>query len=129
MIKVTYVAQDGTETTLEAEEGASVMRTAVSNDLDGIVGECGGSMMCATCHCYQGHVANRAEDFEQLPLRCVLLGLAECVPSNNRLIHSPLEFLPVRAVYERLTLVPQALPSALQRRARDFLARCADARA
>lgn len=52
MVKVTYVAADGTETTVEGDEGASVMQTAVDNDIDEIVGECGGSMMCATCHCY-----------------------------------------------------------------------------
>lgn len=52
MVKVTYVANDGTTTEVEARAGDSVMQTAVSNDVDGIIGECGGSMMCATCHCY-----------------------------------------------------------------------------
>lgn len=52
MVKVTYVAADGTQTTVEGAAGASVMQTAVANDVDGIVGECGGAMMCATCHCY-----------------------------------------------------------------------------
>ena len=52
MVKLTYIAADGTETTVEAEEGSNVMQTALDNDVDGIVGECGGSMMCATCHCY-----------------------------------------------------------------------------
>lgn len=52
MVKVTFVAADGTETTVEGQEGASVMQTAVAEDVEGIVGECGGSMMCATCHCY-----------------------------------------------------------------------------
>ncbi|SMY08861.1 2Fe-2S iron-sulfur cluster-binding protein [Flavimaricola marinus] len=52
MVKVTYIAHDGTETTLDGAEGDSVMATAISAGLDGIVGECGGSMMCATCHCY-----------------------------------------------------------------------------
>jgi ferredoxin, 2Fe-2S len=52
MVKVTYIAADGTETIVEGEVGTSVMHTAVANDIDGIVGECGGSMMCATCHCY-----------------------------------------------------------------------------
>lgn len=52
MVKVTYIANDGESRTIDAEEGASVMQTAVSNDIDGIIGECGGSMMCATCHCY-----------------------------------------------------------------------------
>ena len=51
-MKITYVAADGTETEIEAKEGDSVMHAAVANDVDGIIGECGGSMMCATCHCY-----------------------------------------------------------------------------
>ncbi|MDT0683056.1 2Fe-2S iron-sulfur cluster-binding protein [Roseicyclus sp. F158] len=52
MVKVTYVSHDGDKTTVDAEEGASVMHTAIANDVEGIVGECGGAMMCATCHCY-----------------------------------------------------------------------------
>lgn len=52
MVKVTYVAHDGTRTELEGDPGDSVMSLAIANGLDGIVGECGGSMMCATCHCY-----------------------------------------------------------------------------
>lgn len=52
MVKVTYVSADGSRTTVEGDEGDSVMATAIANDIDGIVAECGGSMMCATCHCY-----------------------------------------------------------------------------
>ncbi|MCA0871503.1 2Fe-2S iron-sulfur cluster binding domain-containing protein [Seohaeicola saemankumensis] len=52
MVKVTYVDAEGAETRIEAEEGDTVMSAAIANDIDGIVGECGGSMMCATCHCY-----------------------------------------------------------------------------
>lgn len=51
-MKITYIAADGTETEVEAREGDSVMQAAIANDVDGIIGECGGSMMCATCHCY-----------------------------------------------------------------------------
>lgn len=51
-MKITYVAADGTETAVEAAEGDSVMHAAVAHDVEGIIGECGGSMMCATCHCY-----------------------------------------------------------------------------
>jgi 2Fe-2S ferredoxin len=28
------------------------MRGALYNGVDGIVGECGGALSCATCHCY-----------------------------------------------------------------------------
>ncbi|WP_304618023.1 2Fe-2S iron-sulfur cluster-binding protein [Paracoccus sp. (in: a-proteobacteria)] len=52
MVKLTFVAPDGSQTTIDAPEGTSVMKAAVANDVDGIVGECGGAMMCATCHCY-----------------------------------------------------------------------------
>jgi ferredoxin, 2Fe-2S len=48
----TYIRHDGERTTLDIAEGASLMRGAVSNNVDGIVGECGGQMMCATCHVY-----------------------------------------------------------------------------
>lgn len=51
-MKITFIAADGTETCVTAPEGESVMRAAVLNDVDGVIGECGGAMMCATCHCY-----------------------------------------------------------------------------
>lgn len=52
MPKVTYIQHDGYRVTLDVPAGTSLMRGAVSNDVDGIVGECGGQMMCATCHVY-----------------------------------------------------------------------------
>ena len=52
MPKVTYINFDGTETIIELPKDHSLMEGAVQNDIDGIVAECGGSCMCATCHCY-----------------------------------------------------------------------------
>ena len=52
MVKITYVHPDGTRDTVEGSEGDNVMYTAIANNIEGIVGECGGSMMCATCHCH-----------------------------------------------------------------------------
>lgn len=52
MTKITYIDSDGTAATFEAQDGESVMSVAIANGVDGIVAECGGSMMCATCHCY-----------------------------------------------------------------------------
>jgi 2Fe-2S ferredoxin len=49
MPKITYVEHDGTRLTVEAELGATVMETALKNDVPGIVAECGGSCTCATC--------------------------------------------------------------------------------
>lgn len=50
--KITYVSPEGESTTLEVTVGTSVMEAAVSHGLDGIVAECGGNAMCATCHVY-----------------------------------------------------------------------------
>ena len=52
MPRVTYISQDEKATTLDIAVGTSVMQGAVFNGIDGIVAECGGSCMCATCHVY-----------------------------------------------------------------------------
>ncbi|MBK3641177.1 2Fe-2S iron-sulfur cluster-binding protein [Streptomyces sp. NPDC085900] len=52
MPKITYVAADRSEQTLDLPVGTTVMRGALSNDIDGIVGQCGGYTQCASCHVY-----------------------------------------------------------------------------
>jgi ferredoxin, 2Fe-2S len=52
MIRITYINANGGHYVVEAEEGSTVMQTALSNSVPGIVAECGGSAMCATCHVY-----------------------------------------------------------------------------
>ena len=52
MTSVRYVQPDGSENELDVEPPMSVMRAAVTNGVPGIVGECGGQAMCATCHVY-----------------------------------------------------------------------------
>lgn len=52
MSTVTYVEHNGTSHTVELAEGTSVMQGALDNMIEGIVGECGGGLACATCHCY-----------------------------------------------------------------------------
>jgi 2Fe-2S ferredoxin len=49
MPKITFIEHDGTVHTVEGEIGASVMETALRNDVTSIVAECGGSCTCATC--------------------------------------------------------------------------------
>lgn len=50
MIKVTYIEFNGTERTVQVEEGMSLMEAAVTNLVPGIDGDCGGMCACATCH-------------------------------------------------------------------------------
>ena len=52
MPDITFIHFDGTEQGLEAPEGVSVMQAATGAGVRGIVAECGGSAMCATCHVY-----------------------------------------------------------------------------
>ena len=52
MPQITYVAQDCTQQTLDIAVGENVMHGALYNGVEGIVGECGGALACATCHCY-----------------------------------------------------------------------------
>lgn len=49
---LTYVEADGAKHAVDVPVGENVMRGAVNNGVEGIVGECGGGLACATCHCY-----------------------------------------------------------------------------
>ena len=52
MPNVTYIESNGASHVIDVPEGENVMRGALYNNVDGIVGECGGGLSCATCHCY-----------------------------------------------------------------------------
>lgn len=52
MPDITFILADGSSHGLEAPEGVSVMAAATGAGLPGILAECGGSAMCATCHVY-----------------------------------------------------------------------------
>jgi 2Fe-2S ferredoxin len=50
MAKITFIAINGVEHTVDAKIGSSVMEGAVRHGVPGIDAECGGSCSCATCH-------------------------------------------------------------------------------
>ncbi len=52
MPNVTFVAPDGRARTCAAEDGATLMETAIAHEVEGIVAFCGGMCSCGTCHCY-----------------------------------------------------------------------------
>jgi 2Fe-2S ferredoxin len=52
MPKIHFILPDGSERDVEVSAGTSAMQAATGAGLSGIVGECGGSAMCATCHVY-----------------------------------------------------------------------------
>jgi ferredoxin, 2Fe-2S len=51
-ITVHLLEPDGRRHTLAARAGASLMRTATGAGIEGIAADCGGSLICATCHVY-----------------------------------------------------------------------------
>ncbi|HTP40069.1 MAG TPA: 2Fe-2S iron-sulfur cluster-binding protein [Steroidobacteraceae bacterium] len=52
MTKVVCIEPDGHRVELDIKDGWSVMQGAVTQGVQGVVAECGGSLSCATCHCY-----------------------------------------------------------------------------
>ena len=71
-MKVTWKLPDGGQIDASVESGVSMMEAAVANNVPGVVGECGGSLSCATCHVYveDGWSAKTGEvgDFEDAML-------------------------------------------------------------
>ena len=49
---VTYVSAGGDSRSVEVASGITVMQAALNHKIEGILGECGGNAMCATCHVY-----------------------------------------------------------------------------
>ena len=49
---ITFVHPDGRAQRIEAGNGESAMQAATRHDVSGILAECGGNAMCATCHVY-----------------------------------------------------------------------------
>jgi len=52
MPKITFIEANGATYETEAENGTTVMETAIMNGVPGIIAECGGACTCATCHAY-----------------------------------------------------------------------------
>lgn len=52
MTTIHFILKDGTQRSVDAKDGASVMMAAITHNVRGIDAECGGSCACATCHVY-----------------------------------------------------------------------------
>jgi 2Fe-2S ferredoxin len=52
MPQATFICSDGAQHAIDVAMGASLMRAATDHGIEGIVGDCGGSMSCATCHVF-----------------------------------------------------------------------------
>jgi ferredoxin, 2Fe-2S len=88
--KAVFIQTDGSETTVDAARGESVMRAAVRSNVDGILAECGGSLTCSTCHVYvdEGWLA-RLEPIEQDEAEMLEYTAAERRPNSRLSCGSP----------------------------------------
>jgi 2Fe-2S ferredoxin len=84
MPKITYINHDGTERTVEAKNGESVMEAAIKNSIPGIDADCGGACACATCHVYVD-ASFMDKVGEQQEMEKSMLDFAENVQDNSRL--------------------------------------------
>lgn len=83
-MNITFIEHDGTEHHIQGDEGQSLMRSAVDNNVPGIDADCGGECACATCHVFveanwlpKTGAANEEE--------ARLLGFAATLQPNSRL--------------------------------------------
>lgn len=85
-ITVTFVQPDGVEKTIiDGGVGESLMELATANGIVGILGDCGGSCACATCHVYVEptwmSVVGKSNDGEDATLD----GVSDIKKTNSRL--------------------------------------------
>jgi 2Fe-2S ferredoxin len=84
MPKITFTQADGSASEVNAVLGDSIMETAIDNDIEGIIAECGGACSCATCHIYVDETW-----LDRLPVPDALEdGMLDCVldrQANSRL--------------------------------------------
>lgn len=53
-MKASWILPDGRAITAEVPAGTNLMEAALAANVPGVVGECGGSLSCATCHVQVG---------------------------------------------------------------------------
>ncbi|MES2098810.1 MAG: 2Fe-2S iron-sulfur cluster-binding protein [Pseudomonadota bacterium] len=59
MLTVTFITPQGRPTPCTTAVGTTLMMVALVNGIDGVLAECGGSLVCGTCHVYvdRAHLA------------------------------------------------------------------------
>lgn len=50
MVNIIFRSADGDTTNVSASPGTTVMQAAIESAIEGVDADCGGSMVCGTCH-------------------------------------------------------------------------------
>ncbi len=89
-MKVTWKLPDGSEISADVQNGMNMMQAAVANNVPGVIGECGGTLSCATCHVYVADdwtaKTGTADDFED-----AMLDVAEAERSETSRLSCQIE--------------------------------------
>ncbi|MEM9669107.1 MAG: 2Fe-2S iron-sulfur cluster-binding protein [Pseudomonadota bacterium] len=84
MVTIIFRDHHGSEETVDANIGETIMETAIRNSVPGIDADCGGACACATCHVYIEESA-----LSKLPpadsMETAMLDFADHVQPNSRL--------------------------------------------
>ena len=104
MTTITFIEFNGRQHEIEAVDGQSLMRAAMTNNVPGIDAECGGACVCATCHVYVDD-AWREHVGEAGPTEKDLLDFATDVQDNSRL---SCQIVVSRAMQGLVVKMPQA---------------------
>ena len=92
MPTIVFILPTGESRPVDVAAGTTLMNAAVKNGVDGIIGECGGVCMCATCHVTEEAVleVTNAERLPNSRLSCQIKmtneldGLTVQVPPSQR---------------------------------------------
>ena len=52
MTTITFIEANGRRVEAKVEGETTLMELAVGHDIEGVLGDCGGAGVCATCHCH-----------------------------------------------------------------------------
>lgn len=79
MPAIKFITAQGEQIDVSFTPGVSVMQAAIAAGIDGIVAECGGSAMCATCHVYlEDEDSERFKERDEIELE-----MLECTASER----------------------------------------------
>lgn len=76
MPNINFIDSNGEHHSVDVSNGSNIMEAALDNSIEGILGDCGGVLSCATCHCYLDEngvkLAPAVSDSEEMMLDSVL---------------------------------------------------------
>ncbi|MEM8563197.1 MAG: (2Fe-2S)-binding protein, partial [Pseudomonadota bacterium] len=72
MTTIVFVEASGREIVAKVDREITLMELAVAHNVEGVLAECGGACVCATCHCQPdasyNHLIEEPDPVEQMML-------------------------------------------------------------